>query len=79
MGSMDSGADRRGVVSLPGASYAEEKPSPVLSALSATTLSGFVDTSAHWNLGTGNANLPFYTPNGQPGGTKADGVGPMMP
>jgi hypothetical protein len=62
-----------GVVSLPGASCAEEKPSPVLSALSATTLSGFVDTSAHWNLGTGNANLPFYTPNAQPGGTKADG------
>jgi len=62
-----------GVLSLPGTSNAEEKPSSVLTALSSTTLSGYVDTSAHWNLGTGNANLPPYTPNGQPGGTKADG------
>ena len=60
-----------GVLSLPGTSNAEEKPSSVLTALSSTTLSGYVDTSAHWNLGTGNANLPPYTPNGQPGGTKA--------
>jgi hypothetical protein len=33
-----------GVVSLPGASCAEEKPSSVLTALSSTTLSGYVDT-----------------------------------
>jgi len=62
-----------GVIGLPGAAYAEEKPNTVLTALSSTTLSGYVDTSAHWNPGTGNANLPFYTPNAQPGGTKADG------
>lgn len=62
-----------GIIGLPAALHAEEKPSSVLTALSATTLSGYVDTSAHWNLGTGNANLPAYTPNGQPGGTKADG------
>ncbi len=62
-----------GVIGLPAALHAEEKPSSVLTALSATTLSGYVDTSAHWNFGTGNENLPFYTPNGQPGGTKADG------
>ncbi len=62
-----------GLVGLPALLRAEEKPSPVLTALSATTLSGYVDTSAHWNFGTGNANLPAYTPNGQPGGTKADG------
>lgn len=26
-----------------------------------------------WNPGTGNQNLPFYTPNGAPNGSKADG------
>ncbi len=62
-----------GLISLPALLHAEEKPSSVLTALSATTLSGYVDTSAHWNFGTGNENLPAYTPNGQPGGTKADG------
>ncbi|HEY5909067.1 MAG TPA: outer membrane beta-barrel protein [Verrucomicrobiae bacterium] len=62
-----------GLVSLPAVLHAEEKPSTVLTALSGTTLSGYVDTSAHWNFGTGNANLPAYTPNGQLGGTKADG------
>jgi hypothetical protein len=62
-----------GLVCLPAVLHAEEKPSSVLTALSATTLSGFVDTSAHWNLGTGNATLPPYTPNGVPGGSKADG------
>ncbi len=62
-----------GIIGLPAALHAEEKPSSVLTALSATTLSGYVDTSAHWNFGTGNENLPAYTPNGQLGGTKADG------
>ena len=62
-----------GLLSVPGASYGEEKPSPVVTALASTTLSGYVNTSAHWNLGTGNQYLPPYTPNGQPGTTKADG------
>jgi hypothetical protein len=62
-----------GLVSIPGILQAEETPSSVLTGLASTTLSGYVDTSAHWNPGTGNANLPAYTPNGQPGGTKADG------
>jgi hypothetical protein len=65
-----------GLVSLPAVTQAEEnsKATPeVLTALSATTLSGYVDTSAHWNFGTGNANLPTYTPNGAPSGSKADG------
>jgi hypothetical protein len=62
-----------GLVSLPAVTRADEKPSSVLTGLSATTLSGYVDTSAQWNPNTGNANLPAYTPNGQPGGTKADG------
>ena len=54
-----------GVVSLPAVAHAEEKSTnAVMSALSATTISGYVDTSAEWNPGTGNANLPVYTPNG---------------
>lgn len=42
-----------GVVSLASVAQAEESH-PVNTALSSTTLSGFVDTSAIWNLGTGN-------------------------
>src|SRR2546430_6217817 len=50
--------------------HAEEKPSSVLTALSSTTLSGYIDTSAQWNFGTGNANLPPYAFGGS---SKADG------
>ena len=35
-------------------------PVPVMTALSATTISGYVDTSAVWNPGTGNNNAPPY-------------------
>jgi len=49
-----------GVVSLASAARAEEKASPVMTALSSTTISGYVDTSAEWNFGTGNANVPPY-------------------
>jgi hypothetical protein len=38
-------------------------PVPLLTALSATTISGFVDTSAVWNPGTGNANPAPYAFN----------------
>src|ERR1035437_9891311 len=63
-----------GVVSLPAVAHAEEKSTnAVMTAFSATTISGYVDTSAQWNPGTGNANLPVYTPNGSAGSTKADG------
>jgi hypothetical protein len=62
-----------GVVSLPAVANAEEHTNYVLSALSATTISGYVDTSMQWNPGTGNQNLPTYTPNGAANGTKADG------
>ena len=59
-----------GVVSLASAAKAEEKASPIMTALSSTTISGYVDTSAEWNPGTGNANLPPYRFNSN---TKADG------
>jgi len=62
-----------GIVSLPAVIQAEEKPSPLQTAVAGTTISGYVDTSAHWNTGTGNTFLPVYTPNGAAGGTKADG------
>src|SRR6266702_3066681 len=52
-----------GIVTLPSLLQAEEKPSPVLTALSSTTLSGYVDTSLHWNPGTGNANPAPYAFN----------------
>ena len=42
----------------------------VLTALSSTTISGYVDTSAQWNFGTGNENNPPYTFGGA---SKADG------
>jgi hypothetical protein len=59
-----------GVVSLASAAKAEEKANLVQTALSATTLSGYVDTSAQWNIGTGNARLPDYKFGGA---SKADG------
>lgn len=48
-----------GLISLPAVAQAEEKqPSMVLTAVSSTTLSGYVDTAAIWKFGTGNANMP---------------------
>lgn len=52
-----------GLVSFPAIVQAEEKPNQLLTALSSTTISGYVDTSAHWTLGTGNANPPPYAYN----------------
>ena len=49
-----------GMVSLASVAQAEEQPSSVMTALASTTLSGYVDTSAQWNLGTGNAFMPPY-------------------
>jgi hypothetical protein len=59
-----------GVVSFASAAKAEEKASPVMTALSSTTISGYVDTSAEWNPGTGNANPAPYKFNSI---NKADG------
>jgi len=59
-----------GLVSMASVARAEEKESMLQTALSSTTLSGYVDTSAQWNFGTGNANLPPYKFGGA---SKADG------
>jgi hypothetical protein len=55
-----------GLVSIPAVMHADDAPTPstVLTALSATTLSGYVDTSAVWKFGTGNANMPGRTYDG---------------
>src|ERR1700761_717869 len=63
-----------GLVSWNSAALADDSasaaPATVLTSLSSTTLSGYVDTSAQWNLGTGNANTPPYSFGGA---SKADG------
>jgi hypothetical protein len=59
-----------GLVSLASAAKAEEQASSVLTAVSSTTLSGYVDTSAHWNIGTGNS---FPAPYKFNTADKADG------
>jgi hypothetical protein len=63
-----------GVVTLPAVAHAEESTNAVLTALATTTISGYVDTSAHWNPGTGNQNLSLYTPNGRAGAQKLMGL-----
>src|SRR6266699_6796828 len=59
-----------GVDSMASVDKAEEKVNMEQTALSATSLSGYVDTSAQWNFGTGNANMPPYKFGGA---RKADG------
>ncbi len=59
-----------GVVSLPAVARAEEATKAAVSSLTPTSISGYVDTSAQWNFGTGNANLPPYAFGGA---SKADG------
>lgn len=59
-----------GVVSVASVVQAEEHANSVMTALSTTTLSGYVDTSAQWNFGSGNGRLPDYKFGGA---SKADG------
>jgi hypothetical protein len=60
-----------GLVTFPSLLRADEQlHNPVTAALASTTISGYVDTSAQWNFGTGNANNPGYSFGGS---TKADG------
>jgi hypothetical protein len=64
-----------GAVSLTSVAQAEEKMNAVQSALSSTTISGYVDTSMQWNLGTssGAAGAGLYPPYAFGGAGKADG------
>ncbi len=65
-----------GLVSLTSVARADEaKTTPLLTALSATTISGYVDTSMQWNPGTGNANpAPFKFNAGKQDGFNLDSV-----
>src|SRR5437899_2649817 len=47
-----------GVISLASVAQAEEKLSPVSTALSSTAISGYVSTSAIWKPGTSDASIP---------------------
>jgi len=67
-----------GLVSLTPALRAQTAPTPVATpvpALSATTISGYVDTSAVWNPGSGNANpAPYAFNSGKQDGFNLDAV-----
>jgi len=52
-----------GLVSLPSVAPAEEQMSPVNTALASTVISGYVNTAAQWDFGTGNAGAPAYAYN----------------
>lgn len=52
-----------GLVSIPASGLAEEKMSPVLTALTPTSIAGYVNTSIEWNPGTGNKNVPGFAFN----------------
>jgi hypothetical protein len=52
-----------GLVSLASVAKADESAVPLTTALSQTTISGYIDTSAVWNPGTGNANPAPYSFN----------------
>ena len=54
-----------GLISIPAASSADEsdKMNNVWTSLSSTTIKGYVNTSMHWDPGTGNANPPGFSYN----------------
>src|ERR1700728_4602047 len=57
-------------VGQPGSGARGDEKNTVLTALSSTTLSGYVDTSMQWNVGTGDSHAPGYAFGGA---SKADG------
>lgn len=59
-----------GLVSLPAVVQAEEKLSPIQTAVASTIISGYVDTGMQWNFNTGNGSNPAYAYGGA---GKADG------
>ncbi len=71
-----------GVIGLVPAARAEEKPmSQVLTAVSSTTLSGYVSTSIIWEPGTSNAAIPgraFDAPSSKHDGFNLDVVSLML-
>jgi len=59
-----------GLISAPAVCRADEQINQLWTGLSSTTISGYVNTSMHWNTGTGNGSVPGYfynTPGKQDG------------
>ena len=52
-----------GLVSFPTFGSDQEPPSAMLTLLDSTSISGYVNTSAHWNPGTRNVLVPAYSYN----------------
>jgi hypothetical protein len=52
-----------GLISAPAVGRAEEQMNQVWTALSSTSIRGYVNTSMHWNTGTGNGTVPGYVYN----------------
>jgi len=63
-----------GAVSLASVAQAEEKASALMTAVSSTTLSGYVDTSAEWNPGTGTHQPGYAFNDGKQDGFNLDAV-----
>jgi hypothetical protein len=59
-----------GAVSLASVARADDVTNSLLTAVASTTISGYVDTSANWTPGTGNAIVPGYSYNST---SKTDG------
>jgi hypothetical protein len=63
-----------GAVSLASVAQADEKASSVMTAVSSTTLSGYVDTSMEWNPGTGTHQPGYAFNDGKQDGFNLDAV-----
>jgi hypothetical protein len=64
-----------GAVSLASAARADDVTNSLMTAVASTTISGYVDTSANWTLGTGNVETPGYSYNaGKADGFNVDSV-----
>lgn len=63
-----------GAVSFASVARAEEKASALMTAVSSTTLSGYVDTSAEWNPGTGTHQPGYAFNDGKQDGFNLDAV-----
>lgn len=61
-----------GIVTIPSLMQAQEV-NMVRTVAEGTTLTGYVDVAAQWNLGTGNINKPGYAYSTTGGGSKGDG------
>src|SRR5688572_17788115 len=64
-----------GLITMPAISSAEEEVNSVLTALSATTISGYINTSAHWVPGSAQTTAA-YSYGGYVPGFPDEDIGP---